>query len=286
MQSTGVAFTIFGMDIYWYGIIITFGILVGIMVATKLSKIRGYNSEMLLDFVFLGVPMGIVGARLYYVIFSWDEFAGRLDTIFSLRMTGLAIYGGVIGGIIAALIFAKWKKVSFWDIADSCTPALILAQAMGRWGNFFNQEVYGAVVNNVSLQVSEHLALIPPAAFIDATGQWHLALFLIESSWNLLTFFALLLVWRKYPQKKGVAFCMYLLMYCGARFILEGFRLEVYTLYFLGMRVSQLLSLITVVFAAVVFYRCLKQGGFGETPIPDKYRFKTGGDDDAAAQNT
>ena len=142
----GVAFSIFGFDVYWYGLIIMMGILVGIVISTKLSKIRGYSSDMILDFILLAVPLGVI-ARLYYVVFSWDEFAGHLDRIFTLQMQGLAIYGAVIGGIIAALIMAKWRKMSFWDLLDCAAPSLILAQAMGRWGNFFNQELYGGVLN-------------------------------------------------------------------------------------------------------------------------------------------
>ena len=150
---------------------------------------------MILDFILLAVPLGVIGARLYYVVFSWDEFAGHLDRIFTLQMQGLAIYGAVIGGIIAALIMAKWRKMSFWDLLDCAAPSLILAQAMGRWGNFFNQELYGGVLTSVSGQVSSQLALFPPA--VNINGEWHLALFLIESVWNLIVFGILMLYWKK-----------------------------------------------------------------------------------------
>ena len=127
----GVAFSIFGFDVYWYGLIIMMGILVGIVISTKFSKIRGYSSDMILDFILLAVPLGVIGARLYYVVFSWDEFAGHLDRIFTLQMQGLAIYGAVIGGIIAALIMAKWRKMSL------CGALLDFGAGNGKMGEFF-----------------------------------------------------------------------------------------------------------------------------------------------------
>lgn len=275
MADTSIAFSIAGVDIYWYGLIITCGILAAAYLATRLSKRRGYNSDMLLDAIFLIVPLGVIGARLYYVAFSFDEFAGKLDTIFTLRMTGLSILGGVIGGAIGALIFAKWRKVSFWDIADCVAPGVALAQAMGRWGNFFNQEVYGAALNNVSMQVSEHLALAPPAVFIDATGQWHLALFLIESVWNLLACGLILYLWKRKPDTRGFAFMLYLVLYCGMRTLLEGLRTAEYQLMIGGMPVSMLSSLVAAVVALGVLVYIIRKGGFGTREIPERYRIKT-----------
>ncbi len=141
-----------------------------------------------MDVLLLGIPLGIIGARLYFVAFSWDMFKNNLDQIFTLQMEGLAIYGAVIGGLLAVFILSKWKKISFWDVTDAAVPSLILAQALGRWGNFFNQEVYGAALTSVGGQVGSHLALFPPAVFIDATQTWHVALFLYESVFNLCIF--------------------------------------------------------------------------------------------------
>ncbi|NLC51952.1 MAG: prolipoprotein diacylglyceryl transferase, partial [Firmicutes bacterium] len=201
-----VAFSIFGVAIYWYGLLIMAGLILGIIISVNLAKTRGYNSDFILDFVILAVPLGIIGARLFYVAFSFEEFAGRLDTIFSLRMSGLSIFGAVIGGIVAALIFARWKKISIWDLFDCAAPSLILAQALGRWGNFFNGEVYGGIVNNPGMKISEYLALYPPAVFIKADGNWHLALFLIESVWNLITFAVLMTVFHKQKKGRGTVF--------------------------------------------------------------------------------
>lgn len=269
-----IAFSLFGIDIYWYGLIIMIGMILGVWIAIKLSRMRGYNSDMILDFVILAIPLAIIGARLYYVAFSWEEFAGHLDRIFTLRMSGLAIYGGVIGGVLAAFIRAKWCKMSIWDILDCCVPPLILAQAMGRWGNFFNQELYGAALESVSGQVSSHLALFPPAVYIDATQQWHLGLFLIESLWNLLSFFILLYAFKKKPNHKGRVFWLYILLYCSARAYLEGLRLEQYSLYWGPFRVSQLVSAAMAVVALVMLILQRKKG-YKDMPVPEKYRIAT-----------
>lgn len=266
-----VAFSIFGFDVYWYGLIIMCGMIVGAYIAVRLSKKRGYNSEMIMDFLLLAVPLGVVGARLYYVAFEWQEFAHNLGNIFTLRMTGLAIYGAVIGGIIAALILVKWRKMSFWDIADCAVPALILAQAMGRWGNYFNQELYGAVVDNVSGQIFSDLALFPPAVKIGS--EWHVALFLIESVWNLITFFVLLYIWKKKPHMRGVAFWTYCTMYCSARAILEGMRLPEYSLMVFGtIRVSQAVSAVMAVISIAMLVYVYRKGGYKGPEVPERYR--------------
>lgn len=276
----GIAFSIFGFDVYWYGLIIMAGILVGIYISTKLSQKRGYSSEMILDFILLAVPLGVVGARLYYVAFSWDEFAGHLERIFTLQMQGLAIYGAVLGGILAAWIMAKWRKMSFWDLLDCAAPSLILAQAMGRWGNFFNQELYGGVLSSVSGQVSSQLALFPPA--VNINGQWHLALFLIESIWNLMVFGVLLAYWKKRPQERGSVFWLYCGLYASARAILEGMRISEFSLMIFGtIRVSQVASVFIAIFAWIMFYKVRKKGGYQGPDVPERYKRKTN-----AEQNT
>lgn len=268
-----VAFWIFGMPIYWYGLIIMCGMVIGMFLSTRLARKRGYNSEMILDFLLLAVPLGIIGARLYYVVFSWDEFANNLGAIFSLRMVGLAIYGAVIGGIIAAIILAKWRKMSVWDIVDCAAPSLLLAQGLGRWGNFFNQELYGAALTQVSGQVSEHLALFPPAVNVD--GQWYVGLFLIESIWNICGALVILYLWKKKPQMRGGAFWLYMTLYCSARAILEGMRQPEYSLMIFGtIRVSQAVSAVMAVVAICMFIYVWRKGGYKGPAVPERYRYK------------
>ena len=270
MSDTSVAFSIFGFDVYWYGLIIMCGVLVGIFISTKLIKRRGYTSEVIFDFLLLAIPLGIIGARLYYVAFSFEEFAGNLGAIFSLRMTGLAIYGAVIGGIVAALILCKWRKMSFWDITDAAVPALILAQAMGRWGNFFNQEVYGHLLTNVSGQITQHFALLPPAVLVG--GEWHVALFFYESCWNLLSCLILVYFWKKWPEMRGGATWLYFALYSGARGILEGMRQTEYILKIGGIAVSQVLSIIICIISIGMVIYLFKRGGFQKKEVPEKYQ--------------
>lgn len=175
-----VAFSLFGRDIYWYGILIAAAVVIGLVIAMRSAKHYGWDQDTLIDFALWAVPSAVVGARLYYVAFEWPMFQNDLLKIFRIWEGGLAIYGGVIGGVICALIFCKCRKLSFWTLADIVAPALALGQAIGRWGNFFNQEAYGAAVTNPSLM------WFPMAVRIDATNTIHYATFFYESMWCLL----------------------------------------------------------------------------------------------------
>lgn len=267
-----VAFTLFGVPIYWYGIMILMGVLAATFIAIRLSRRIGYSSEMMMDMLLLALPLGIIGARLYDVAFEWSYFQNHLNEIFSLRMTGLAIYGAVIGGLVAVLILCKWRKMSFWAVVDSAVPGLILAQAIGRWGNYFNQELYGAAVPHVSGQILPDLALFPPAVLVN--GEWHLALFLIEGLCNLFIFAMLMVLWKKKPQMRGAAFWSYITLYGAARAVLEGLRLPEYSLMTWGgaFRVSQLVSIAMAVFGAIMLYRVWRRGGYPHKEVPAVYR--------------
>ena len=272
-MSRNIAFTIFSVPIYWYGVMILSGVLLATFIASRLSRRIGYKSDMVLDYLLLALPLGIVGARLYDVAFEWDYFRYHLDEIFSPRMQGLAIYGAVIGGLVAMWILCKWRKMSFWDLADSAVPGLALAQAIGRWGNYFNQELYGNVLAQTpGLQVLPDLALAPPAVLVN--DQWYVALFLIESLWNLFVFAMLMLLWKKKPNLRGGAFWSYVTLYGVARAVLEGMRLPHYSLMLWGssLRVSQLVSIAMAIFGAVMLYRVWRKGGYARREVPEGYR--------------
>ena len=240
-----VAFTLFGRPIYWYGILIGFGFLLAVMLCCKRAPQYGLTEEHVLDALFYAVPLGLIGVRAYYVIFYLDLYRladGSLDwaAIFRYSDGGLAIYGGLIGGILGIVLFARRRKISFLAFVDLCVLGLPLSQAIGRWGNYFNGEAYGFAVTQAALQ------FFPLSVFAD--GQWHLATFFYESCWNLIGF---LLLWRfrKHAKKAGdVALC-YLLWYGAGRLFIEGLRTD--SLLLLGMRVSQLLSLGMCVTACV-----------------------------------
>lgn len=243
-------------DIYWYGIIIATALLAGILVAMHNTKFRKLHSDIILDLVLIAVPLAIVGARILYVICMWDMYVEdvwyqTLWNIVSVWRGGLAIYGGVIGGVVGLIIFAKWRKVSFLNLADIAAPSLILGQAIGRWGNFVNQEAFGYEITNPSLK------FFPLSVFIESTGTYHMATFFYESLWNALVFTALFLYLRKKKDAlPGNVALLYLALYGLGRVFIEPMRTD--SLYVPGtsLRISQLISAVLIIASvAVLLYR-------------------------------
>jgi len=262
-----VAFEIFGFAINWYGLIIAAGALLCIVLALLRCKQTGFSQDTLIDFAIFVIPAGLIGARLYYVIFAWDYFKDNLLSVFDIRSGGLAIYGAVIAGVITAIIFCKVRKLKLGTILDLVAPGLILAQGIGRWGNFFNQEAYGYAESNPALQ------FFPLAIYINDVGQWHYATFFYESVWCILGF-VLLWWYQNKSTRPGHVFTLYLMVYGLERFFVEGFRTD--SLYLFGtntitqrgyallidsngIRVSQLLSLVLVIGAAIYFFSYLRK---------------------------
>ncbi len=248
-------FGIEGLNIHWYGIFICTGIVLGVLVGIKLAKKKGYNSDMVIDLILLALPISIVCARLYYVAFEWSMFADDLSRIFRIWEGGLGIYGAVIGAVIACLIFAKWKKIRLGDILDIGAPPLILGQAIGRWGNFVNQEAFGNAVTDPALQWFPYAVNITQDTakyFDDALQQWvpaqgwFQATFFYESMWNFLVFGALMFYFKK-AKCRGNVFVMYLILYGIGRFFIEGMRTDSLWMIPGVIRVSQMLSAILVI---------------------------------------
>jgi len=206
-----IAFTIFGLDVAWYGILISLGILSGIAVATYRAKKEGLYNDVIMDFALIAVPLAIVGARAYYVIFSWGYYSKNPEQILNIRQGGLAIHGGIIAGAIVCYLFCKFKNIRFWQFADIVSPSLILGQAIGRWGNFVNQEAHGGPTN------------MPWGIEIDGV-KVH-PTFLYESLWNFGVF-AFLLYYTKKKKYNGHIFILYLILYSIARFFIEGLRTD------------------------------------------------------------
>jgi len=239
-----VAFEFLGRAVHWYGIIIVLSIIVGTYLAMIYAKQLKYNPDMILDFCLLAIPFAVVFSRLYYVIFTWRAYMHNPLDALKIWEGGLSIHGAVVGGALAGLIFTGWKKVSYGDLADIAAPSLILGQAIGRWGNFFNQEAYGLPVHDISWQ------WFPYAVFIDATQQWHMATFFYESVWNFLVFIGLM--WFKQKRKRsGEVFLIYMIAYSLGRFVIETFRMD--SLFWGPFRVAQLFSVILIVFGIVLF---------------------------------
>ena len=251
-----VAFTIFGLSVNWYGIIIAAATFLAIILSSKEAKRVGVNPDNIIDLSLLCIPLAIVFARIYYIVFEWNtfytgNFTEFLKNAVNIRAGGIAIYGAIIGGLLAVFIYCKWKKLSFWKIVDIIIPSLILAQGLGRWGNFFNQEAYGNIITNPSWQ------FFPAAVFIPATGNWHMATFFYESIWCILAFFALSLYQRK-SKNDGNVFALYLVVYGFERMIVEGFRMD--SLWWGPFRVSQVLSGVMLVCGgAYLVYEYMKR---------------------------
>jgi len=232
-----VAFSIFGIDIMWYGVLISLGVLFGILVAIRECRRVGFEEENLLDFLLFAIPAGIVGARTYYVIFSWDYYSKNLDQIINIRNGGLAIHGALIAGTIVGFIFCKVRKINFWQILDIVVPSVALGQAVGRWGNFINQEAYGGPTN------------LPWGIIVDGV-KVH-PTFLYESIIDLLVFFFLLWYRKNKRKNQGEVFALYLVLYSMGRFVVEGMRID--SLMFMNMRVAQLLSFGLVLLGIIIF---------------------------------
>jgi phosphatidylglycerol:prolipoprotein diacylglycerol transferase len=255
--------SIFGFRIAFYGIIIGIGILTGLWVATNDAKRRGQDPEIYLDFALYAIVVSIICARIYYVIFDWDNYKNDLLQIFNTRAGGLAIYGGVIGAAITLIVYTKVKKLSFFSLADTGCLGLITGQIIGRWGNFFNCEAFGgytdglfamrirrALVNEnmISKELLNHLIVKDGVEYIQVHPT-----FFYESVWNLCVL-AFLLWYRKRKRFDGEIFLIYLLGYGLGRVWIEGIRTDQLIFFGTGIPVSQALSFILVVISTLVLF--------------------------------
>ena len=251
LKNVGKSIDLFGIEIAYYGIIIGTAILLGFWIAAREAKRTGQNPENYLDMGIIGVIAGIVGARLYYVIFSWDMYKDNLLDIFNLREGGLAIYGGVIAAVISVLVLAKVKHLSAPQIFDTIAMALLNGQMLGRWGNFFNREAFGGYTDSlfamrlpldavrssdVTEQMRRHIERIDGVSYIQVHPT-----FLYESLWCMVLLI-ILFAYRKHKKYEGELFLMYLFGYVLGRFWIEGLRTDQLLLPGVGIAVSQLLA--------------------------------------------
>lgn len=236
---------IFG-SLPWYGVLIVSGVIIAILLCLQEEKRLQLKQDTIIDLSFWAIPLGVIGARTYYVLFNWQLFSGDLTAIFRIWEGGIAIYGAVIGGLIGVLLFARRRKLNPFTLTDIIVPGLSLAQCLGRWGNYFNMEAYGREITNPAWH------FFPAGVQIPSAGgyTWHMATFFYESFWDLLVFLILWFFIRKKQKTPGTTTLWYLLLYGIGRFIIEGLRTD--SLMIGSLRVSQLLSLLLVVFSLIL----------------------------------
>lgn len=254
MSLLNPGFTVFGLQVRWYGVIIAVSMVVAVLTAMRNCKKKNIKSDDIILLALIVIPLSILGARIYYCLFSGYTYSFK--EFFEIWNGGMAIYGGVIGGVVGLGIFCLAKKKNFFDYADVIAPCLLLAQAIGRWGNFVNQEAYGSLVTNESLQ------WFPFSVYIEAVGEWHLATFFYESLWNLVGFILLMIILYK-TNKKGLTTAFYFIIYGTGRIWIEGLRTDSLFIGTSGIRVSQLLSGILVVagvvYVSIILLKLLKE---------------------------
>lgn len=266
LENVGKTINVFGFDIAYYGLIIGCGVIAGVLMAAWQAKRTNQDPEIYYDLAMYAVVLSIIGARIYYVIFSWEHYKDDLLSIFNIREGGLAIYGGVITAIITTYVFSKVKKIPFGTLCDTAGLGLILGQIIGRWGNFFNREAFGEYTDSllamqlpldavrssdVTELMMEHMEVIDGISYIQVHPT-----FLYESLWNLgvLLF---LIFWGTRKKFEGEVFLLYLFGYGVGRFWIEGLRTDQLMLTE-GVPVSQALAAVLVLVSAVmiIFNRC------------------------------
>ena len=258
-ENIGKSITIFGFEIAYYGMAVALGMLVGVMLAYNEAKKTGQNAEQYIDVAMVSISSAIVGARLYYVIFSWQDYKNNLLDIFNLRKGGLAIYGGVIMAVFGVYIFSKIKKLSFWQLVDTACIGLVMGQIIGRWGNFFNREAFGGYTDSIfamqlpynavyssdiTLELASNMKVINGIEYIQVHPT-----FLYEMLWNVGVFIILML-YKKRKKFAGEVFMLYLAGYGLGRAWIEGLRTDQLLLF--GVPVSQALAIILLLFSTMI----------------------------------
>lgn len=240
-----IAFNLFGIEVRWYGILISAGMLIAILITSYTCKVKRINHDRMMDIVLIALPAAIIGARLYYVLFNLNYYSLHPSEILNIRQGGLAIHGGVIFALIVGYIYSRKRRLSFLEYADAAAPAIIIAQAIGRWGNFFNQEAHGGEVSYEFIK--NFPVFIQKGMFIG--GAYYHPTFLYESIWNFISFILLMILIKK-SKSDGLTFFTYIGLYSLGRFMIEGLRTD--SLMLGPLRVAQVVSL-TGIIAWIIF---------------------------------
>ena len=266
-----VAFTLGSIEVYWYGLLIASAIVLSVVLAVKQAKKLYFPETLVYDTVLMIIPCAIIGARLYFVACNWDYYGQDLRRIFDFRSGGLAIYGGVILVFIGGIVMCRIRKIPFRELADYCVVYLPLGQAIGRWGNFFNQECFGTNTTlpwgMTSATVESYLRTSSECTTLVSTMPVH-PTFLYESLADLAIFFILLYI-RKHSKVPFETSCAYFALYGTARFFIEGLRTDSLYIGNTGIRTSQFLSLILVI-AALLYIAYARANKLQKRGFPKK----------------
>ncbi|MGM0111646.1 prolipoprotein diacylglyceryl transferase [Enterococcus sp. DIV0187] len=256
-QINRVAFELFGLQIYWYAIIIVSGIALALWMSNREAVRVGLKEDDMTNFILWALPIAIIGARLYYILFDLEPYLADPIQIFNTRSGGLAIYGGLIAAVIVLIVYTRHNFIDPWLFLDVVAPGVMLGQAMGRWGNFTNHEAYGGETTRQFLESLYLPQFIINNMYID--GAFRQPTFFYESMWSLLGLILILIIRKKVAVKRGELFLGYVTWYSFGRFFVEGMRTD--SLYFFGgLRVSQVLSLVLFVGGiALLYYRRKKR---------------------------
>ena len=297
-----VAFTVFGRPVAWYGLLITCGMILAVLYAIHIGKFEGISSDDMIDLAFVIIICGVLGARLYYVVFKWDNYlvtdaqnflmniGKTLRNMIAVWEGGLAIYGGILAGLLTAYIFARKRNIKFLKLFDILVPCVLIGQVIGRWGNFINMEAYGAETT-----LPWRMGIL--YSYLDAgvsTGVWDIEkyvhpTFLYESLWNLTALICVLICYKK-KKFDGQFFCSYLIWYGFGRMLIEGLRTD--SLMLGNLRISQgvgFVSLLLGVTLMVYFVKKFKAEKAAEandyTPVYGKLNDETADNEEKSQNN-
>lgn len=248
-----IAFKLGPIPIYWYGIIIATGVLLALLLATREGKRLKLPKDTFVDLLMWAVPISIVSARIYYVVFEWDVYKNNPSKIFAIWEGGIAIHGALIGAVVTAIVFARMKGISFWKLADIAAPSILLGQAIGRWGNFMNQEAHGGPVTREFLEGLMLPDFIINQMYIE--GTYYHPTFLYESLWNFAGVIILLLL-RRVNLRRGELFLTYVIWYSIGRLFIEGLRTDSLLIGDTSIRIAQVMSGSLIVIGVIlIIYR-------------------------------
>lgn len=259
-----ICFTLFGVDVYWYGVFIALAFILGLQVAVINAKRVGFDSNYLYDFIPIAMLCAIVGARAYYVLFSFSYYKNHLNEIFSLRDGGLGVYGGIILSFFALYIYTRIKKIGFLNVCDIAIPGVALGQAIGRWGNFFNKEAFGSYTDNIfAMRIRTDVASFIPNGMevFNYNGADYIQVhptFLYESILDF-SIFCFLMIYFSNRKFNGHIFYLYIVLYCFGRFFIESLRQD--QLMIFGMPISMIVSFVAFLVAIVLIYKNTKRRG-------------------------